>query len=171
MGISPRGTVAMIAMAKASAHFATTATLMYRIFGFQARYAQGFAVPASAFHEQPDGTYEAKVTGSMGHAWCETYQNGWTIREHTLPYHGEEAAEFSPAADDKQNSPVTDERQGLFSSLLWHYFYCRHQSEGKNGRTDPLTGSTGAFLYDGEKGSRCSRCSRIGTAQVEKAGI
>lgn len=79
-------------------HFATTATLMYRILGFTARYAQGFAIPPSAFHEQPDGTYVAKVTGEMGHAWCETYQDGWTVREHTLPYHGEKEKAFSPAS-------------------------------------------------------------------------
>lgn len=87
-------------------HFATTATLMYRIFGFKARYAQGFAIPVSAFKEQPDGTYKAKVTGDMGHAWCETYdENGWTIREHTLPYLGNKKNAYSPASDYKERKP------------------------------------------------------------------
>lgn len=87
-------------------HFATTATLMYRIFGYQARYAQGFAIPASAFEKQADGTYIAQVTGEMGHAWCETYEDGWTIREHTLPYTGEVTTVVPPAQDSRQNPPL-----------------------------------------------------------------
>ena len=89
-------------------HFATTATLMYRIFGFQARYAQGFAIPASAFQKQPDGSYTAQVTGDMGHAWCETYEDGWTIREHTLPYTGEEPQALPPAQNSSENPPVRE---------------------------------------------------------------
>lgn len=82
-------------------HFATTATLMYRIFGFQARYVQGYAVPASAFAEQEDGTYQAEVTGEMGHAWCETYDGTWTVREHTLPYLGDGPQALAPAANSE----------------------------------------------------------------------
>lgn len=89
-------------------HFATTATLMYRIFGYQARYAQGYAIPASAFEKQPDGTYAAKVTGDMGHAWCETYENGWKVREHTLPYTGKEPQVLPPAQNSSENSPVKE---------------------------------------------------------------
>lgn len=89
-------------------HFATTATLMYRIFGFQARYAQGFAIPASAFQKQPDGTYTAQVTGDMGHAWCETYDDGWTIREHTLPYTGDEPQALPPAQNSSENPPIKE---------------------------------------------------------------
>lgn len=79
-------------------HFAATATLMYRIMGFTARYAEGYAIPVSAFEEQEDGSYRAEVTGDMGHAWCETYDNGWTIREHTLPYTGDSPEAVPPAA-------------------------------------------------------------------------
>ncbi|MDD2980845.1 MAG: transglutaminase-like domain-containing protein [Hespellia sp.] len=79
-------------------HFATTAVLLYRIYGYPARYVEGYAVPADAFTEQPDGTYQAEITGAMGHAWCEVYEDGWKIREHTLAYSGpKEEVSHSPA--------------------------------------------------------------------------
>ena len=65
-------------------HFATAAVLMYRMMGYPARYVEGYAVPASAFSRQADGTYLAVADGTMGHAWCETFEDGeWTVREHT----------------------------------------------------------------------------------------
>lgn len=80
-------------------HFSTTAALMYRICGFPSRYVQGYAIPASAFHRQEDGTYLAEITGEMGHAWCEVYSDSeWILKEHTLPYHGVRPAPGTPAA-------------------------------------------------------------------------
>lgn len=104
-------------------HFATTATLLYRIFGFQARYVQGFAVPASAFKEQEDGTYIAEVTGNMGHAWCETYDEGsWSVKEHTLPYLGDEQEVLPPAAASEENAQncgkLTGERKALLITAV-----------------------------------------------------
>ena len=67
-------------------HFATTATLMYRMLGVTARYVEGYAVPASAFQEQSDGTYRATVDGTMGHAWCQVWDSSdgrWINEEHT----------------------------------------------------------------------------------------
>lgn len=79
-------------------HFATTAVLMYRMCGYPARYVQGYAVPASAFHRQEDGSYTAEATGEMGHAWCEVSENGeWILKEHTLPYYGARPESGIPA--------------------------------------------------------------------------
>ena len=67
-------------------HFATTAALFYRMCGYQSIYVEGSVVPASAFREKENGTYEAQVDGSMGHAWCEVYdeESGeWITMEHT----------------------------------------------------------------------------------------
>lgn len=86
-------------------HFATTAALMYRICGYPSRYAQGYAIPAEKFAKQKDGTYAAAVTGDMGHAWCEVYdeKHGWLLKEHTLAYTGEINEERRPASDsDKE---------------------------------------------------------------------
>ena len=49
---------------------------------------EGLVVPASAFKEKENGTYEAQVDGTMGHAWCEVYDekqesgSQWNIRRH-----------------------------------------------------------------------------------------
>lgn len=67
-------------------HFATAAALLYRMCGYPARYAEGYAVPASAFEETADGRYEARIDGSMGHAWCQVYDESsgeWLDMEHT----------------------------------------------------------------------------------------
>ncbi len=103
-------------------HFATAATLMYRMWGFPARYVQGYAVPASAFERQEDGRYTANVTGEMGHAWCEVFaasdeagpslvsrndsiENGtWIIKEHTLSYHGARPQAGMPAISESGRS-------------------------------------------------------------------
>ena len=86
-------------------HFATTAALMYRICGFPSRYVQGYAIPASAFRRQEDGSYAAEVTGDMGHAWCEVLENGeWITMEHTLPYHGVRPEPGIPAVSSGRQS-------------------------------------------------------------------
>ena len=67
-------------------HFATAATLLYRMCGYPALYVEGYAVPPSAFHLTENGEYEAAVDGTMGHAWCMVYDEKnemWDIREHT----------------------------------------------------------------------------------------
>ncbi len=86
-------------------HFATTAVLMYRMWGYPARYVQGYAVPPSAFRRQEDGSYAAQVTGEMGHAWCEVFEDGeWILKEHTLPYRGARAEKGIPAATESGRS-------------------------------------------------------------------
>lgn len=88
-------------------HFATTAALMYRICGYPSRYVEGYAIPASAFSRQSDGTYLAHVTGEMGHAWCEVYDtntNNWITKEHTLSYHGPQIERGLPASDSDGNT-------------------------------------------------------------------
>ena len=72
-------------------HFATAAALLYRMCGYPSRYVQGYAVPASAFEELPNGDYTALVDGTMGHAWCQVYdaaREEWTDLEHTPPSAG-----------------------------------------------------------------------------------
>lgn len=82
-------------------HFATAATLMYRYCGYTARYAEGYAVPASAFLQNDSGGYTAQITGNMGHAWCQVYeeQTGeWMDMEHTPP--APEGENIQPPASD-----------------------------------------------------------------------
>lgn len=68
-------------------HFATTATLMFRILGIPARYVTGYVVPASDFSDE--GTdFRAQVPDTQAHAWVEIYQNGigWIPLEVTPGY-------------------------------------------------------------------------------------
>ncbi len=71
-------------------HFASTATLMYRMFGIPARYASGYVVRASDFRKISDNEYEASVPDSNSHAWVEIYIKGfgWTPIEVTPGYSG-----------------------------------------------------------------------------------
>lgn len=85
-------------------HFATTAALFYRMCGYESVYVEGSVVPASAFKEKENGTYEAQVDGSMGHAWCEVYdeESGeWITMEHT-PAALRNGMEGADAAEQKK---------------------------------------------------------------------
>lgn len=66
-------------------HYASAATLMYRMYGIPARYVTGYIVYPSDFVPQPDGSYAAAITDYRKHAWVEIYQRGvgWTPVEMT----------------------------------------------------------------------------------------
>ena len=103
-------------------HFATAATLMYRYCGYTSRYAEGYAIPASAFHQNESGEYEAEITGSMGHAWCQVYNeqtDTWTDMEHTPPAPEGEAGQ-PPATDSVRERSLhpSSERSGRLFGFL-----------------------------------------------------
>ena len=60
-------------------HYATVATLMYRMYGIPARYVTGFKVPADSFKENEDGQWYASVSDARQHAWTEIFIDsyGW----------------------------------------------------------------------------------------------
>lgn len=60
-------------------HYATAATLMYRMYGIPARYVTGFKVSADSFKENADGQWSTAVTDSAQHAWTEIFieNYGW----------------------------------------------------------------------------------------------
>lgn len=68
-------------------HYATTATLMFRLMGVPARYATGYVAPADLFTETEEG-YTAEVPDSQAHAWVEIYRSGkgWIPVEVTPGY-------------------------------------------------------------------------------------
>ncbi|MCM1087036.1 MAG: transglutaminase-like domain-containing protein [Muribaculaceae bacterium] len=59
-----------------SAHFASAATLMFRMFGVPARYVTGYAVPESLFSMDAEGNYTALLQSDNAHAWAEIYLEG-----------------------------------------------------------------------------------------------
>lgn len=66
-------------------HYASTAALMYRMYGIPARYVSGYSVPSSDFTQQTDGTYTAKISDKQAHAWVEIYLEnyGWVPVDFT----------------------------------------------------------------------------------------
>lgn len=80
-------------------HFATTATLLYRLYGIPARYATGYAISPSQFEAGPDYTsstigaqiWTADVTDESAHAWVEIFlpDFGWTPVEVTPSVDGQ----------------------------------------------------------------------------------
>jgi transglutaminase-like putative cysteine protease len=85
-------------------HFASAATLMYRLYGVPARYAGGYRADASSFTEREDGSYRSVLTDESAHAWVEIYDEGvgWIPVEVTPTGEGEgllgEDAEDAAAA-------------------------------------------------------------------------
>ena len=94
-------------------HFATTAAVIYRMCGYPSRYAEGYAIPPSAFVEREDGRYEARIDGTMGHAWCQVYDEAagmWVDMEHTPAASG--------VVPDRENTAGTDTADGAADESL-----------------------------------------------------
>ena len=85
----------------------------------------GYAIPASAFHRQEDGSYLAEVTGDMGHAWCEVYSDSqWILKEHTLPYYGTRPTPGTPAAASEKRTWIPNTAGRLLLALKHLSSYC-----------------------------------------------
>ncbi len=93
-------------------HFASAATLLYRMYGVPARYAMGFAVRPSDFVKKEDGMYYAVVTDGNAHAWPEIFDDemGWTPVEVTP---SDEGAENSAEAVQPDFEGTEGETEGI----------------------------------------------------------
>ncbi len=60
-------------------HYATVATIMYRLYGVPARYVCGYRLSAEDFKETDQSTYVAEVSDKKMHAWTEIFIDnyGW----------------------------------------------------------------------------------------------
>jgi hypothetical protein len=71
-------------------YFATVGTELMRMFGYPARYTEGYIVQPSQFGDTPDsdGYYEIEVKDESAHAWAEVYLDsiGWVPAEFTPGY-------------------------------------------------------------------------------------
>lgn len=54
-------------------HFATAATLLFRMNDIPARFVSGYLVLPSDFKENKDGTWSAEITDDRAHAWTEVF--------------------------------------------------------------------------------------------------
>lgn len=97
-------------------HFASASVLLYRMCGYPARYAEGYAVPASAFSENGNGGYTARIDGSMGHAWCQVYDSrtgNWIDADHTP------AAPRSQFREEPGGADKSETGEQLQNTALW----------------------------------------------------
>ena len=68
-------------------HFASTAALMYRMYGIPARYVSGYVLEPQLFEpsQTEEGMYKAEVSDYYAHAWVEIFLKdyGWVPVEVT----------------------------------------------------------------------------------------
>lgn len=81
-------------------HYATTAVMMYRMYGIPARYATGYVADPYDFKETTDDygekVYTVNLTDKSAHAWVEIFLDGygWTPVEVTPSTSGEMVTEY-----------------------------------------------------------------------------
>ena len=76
--------------------------------------APGSVPEESAFEQAEDGTWEAQVEGSMGHAWCQVYEGadrGWINKEHTPAAPGNGSA-AEPIREPASGQETADSAEG-----------------------------------------------------------
>lgn len=77
-------------------HFASAATLLYRLCGIPARYVSGYALQPSDFTRSEDGMWTAEATDAQAHAWTEIFLEdyGWVPVEVTPADDGSYSAAY-----------------------------------------------------------------------------
>lgn len=70
-----------------SAYFASAATYIFRMYGYAARYVEGYRI-----RSEGTGNYSVEVTGNNSHAWTEVYFDGigWLPIEVTPGFFSDE---------------------------------------------------------------------------------
>lgn len=117
-----------------SAHFASAAVVMFRIFGVPARYVTGYAAPATIFTMDASGKYTALLQSDNSHAWAEIYMEGvgWVPVETTpgnigiLQYvYGEESQveEYQEEIqeEEREEQELTEEEEATMLAEQQHY--------------------------------------------------
>ena len=103
-------------------HYATTAALMYRMYGIPARYVSGYTLTPDMFTEDhsasgPSTTlsYHADVTDHSAHAWVEIFLKdyGWVPVDVTPTEDGYMNASF-PGYDEAEMNRIMQEHD-------WHF--------------------------------------------------
>ena len=93
-------------------HFATVATLMFRMYGIPARYVTGYIVPADDFQNR-ENYFTARVTGARAHAWTEIYVDGkgWEPVEVTPGYTKRKSDFNSEQESDTPDTKFTEQKE------------------------------------------------------------
>ncbi len=96
-------------------HFASAATLMYRMYGIPARYVSGFCISPDNFSKGIDGGYYADVLDYSAHAWVEIFLRdyGWVPVEVTPTVEGVMRASY-PGYDETEMNRIMKEHGWQF---------------------------------------------------------
>lgn len=96
-----------------SAHFASTAVLMFRMFGVPSRYVTGYAAPESIFSMNVDGKYTALLQSDNSHAWAEIYMEGigWIPVETTPGNIGVLQNVYGVEAEEEESEKESEEKE------------------------------------------------------------
>ncbi len=124
-------------------HYASVATLMYRMYGIPARYVTGFAVQENSFEQgenalfpnnSHDTLYSAVVSDKYAHAWVEIFLEdyGWVPVEVTPTSTGTMAASYPG-----YNSGVM---RTIMAKHDWHF-----RGEVGNARVASTASETSSF--------------------------
>lgn len=114
-----------------STAFASTAVMMFRIFGIPARYVEGYVAPTHLFSNNGENEYTAVLQDDNAHAWVEIYvpDIGWTYVETTPGFDGTinnmEMPEDETKEDNTENEDVQNEdeakKEASFSDRAFYW--------------------------------------------------
>ena len=92
-------------------HFATTAALMFRLYGVPSRYVTGYMAQPDDFEQQSDGAWRAVLEDGDAHAWTEVYADGqgWKVVDAT-PSAGDES-QTSQASTEESSTQAENTAQ------------------------------------------------------------
>lgn len=92
-------------------HFATTAALLFRMYGIPSRYVEGYIAPAADFKSE-EGAYVAEVTDERAHAWVEIFRVdlGWVPVEATPGFAQAPAEEQGETNVQPQTRPQSEQQ-------------------------------------------------------------
>lgn len=94
-------------------YYGTLMTLLLEDVGYQARYVEGFVVPASDDFDEEFDSYERVVTSDTAHAWTEVYIEGlgWYPIDPTTPGHllALDNGNPQPTLPEDEEIPIDDD--------------------------------------------------------------
>lgn len=102
-------------------HYATTATLMYRMYGIPARYVTGYKISPDSFKQTSDGKWTTDVTDVQQHAWTEIFIDnyGWVPVDMTPSTAGAINVSYPGYNMDTFNSIMEEHNWSAASTSLY----------------------------------------------------
>lgn len=134
-------------------HFATAATIMYRMLGIPARYVTGYSISSGSFEEKDYDSYKYNTTVSdiSAHAWVEIFLKdyGWVPVEVTPTLDGRMRAVYPGYTEATMNN-IMKAKGWKFKLRNSEGYEIREGTTGAGNNTDAgaviLTGGIGILF-------------------------